>query len=656
MLKHSLVVLSAVLISAGECLAVPPAHPLDHLTAEEHWAAYEILQTSNRTDSEMVILSVSLNEPPKSEVLAWRKGDRFRREAIVQLSQQNAGYEAVLDLQARQILEWRDAPGQNYMRHSGEDATVSKLLLEHDEMKAAFERRGVTDFRHINCLVINEGYFSRPEERGNRVVRAGCFNGHGGSVGAASRYEGLVGVVDLTTKSVLRVLDLEAIPLAPKKAEFGPDAVGPTRDAGTPISVVQPMGPSFTLDGQSVSWQNWRFHFRVDPRRGVVLSLVRWVEDTIERMVMYQASLSELYVPYSSPQEPWVYQSYFDLGSASNLFGGVATPLERGTDCPAHATFFDAVSTAESGRPTNVTRAACLFERVAGDPAWRHTGGDGIVESRVRRDLVLRMFIAAGNYDYLLDYVFLQNGSLQVRIGASGIDQMRTVKPVDAVQARAMAPDQELYGRFIAPHLVGVNHSHFFSFRLDLDIDGRSNSLAVDRLTTKRLPHGTPRTSLWNFHTDIPQRELEAKRQTTIDKPELWRIINPGKPGVYGDPVGYQIAGGNQAITLLADDDFLRRRAGFTDHTLWVTPFEPDEMFAAGVYPTVNEADLGLPSWTKQNRPIDQEDIVAWYTVGFHHIPRPEDFPVMPVTWHSFELRPVGFFERNPALDIPKSH
>jgi primary-amine oxidase len=219
-----------------------------------------------------------------------------------------------------------------------------------------------------------------------------------------------------------------------------------------------------------------------------------------------------------------------------------------------------------------------------------------------------------------------------------------------------MAPDQELYGRFIAPHLVGVNHSHFFSFRLDLDIDGRSNSLAVDRLTTKRLPHGSPRTSLWNFHTDIPQRELEAKRQTTIDKPELWRVINPDKPGVYGDPVGYQIAGGNQAITLLADDDFLRRRAGFTDHTLWVTPFEPNEMFAAGAYPTVNEADLGLPSWTKQNRPIDQEDIVAWYTVGFHHIPRPEDFPVMPVTWHSFELRPVGFFERNPALDIPKSH
>ena len=113
--------------------------------------------------------------------------------------------------------------------------------------------------------------------------------------------------------------------------------------------------------------------------------------------------------------------------------------------------------------------------------------------------------------------------------------------------------------------------------------------------------------------------------------------------------------GGNQATTLLSDDDFVRRRAGFTEQTLWVTPFNPDEMFAAGAYPTVHAADQGLPTWTKKNRPINNEDIVAWYTVGFHHVPRPEDFPVMPVSWHSFELRPVGFFERNPALDIPKA-
>lgn len=235
------------------------------------------------------------------------------------------------------------------------------------------------------------------------------------------------------------------------------------------------------------------------------------------------------------------------------------------------------------------------------------------------------------------------------------MDQVRTVKAADATEARKMAPGDDLYGRFIAPHLVGVNHSHFFSFRIDLDVDGRSNSLAVDRLVTERMPKGSPRTSLWNFRTDILKYEGDAKRRSTIDKPEIWRIINPDKLGPYGDPVGYEIAGGHQAVTLLSEDDFVRRRAGFTENTLWVTPFEATELYAAGDYPTAHGPDQGLPGWTEKNRAIVDKDIVAWYTVGFHHIPRPEDWPVMPVAWHSFELRPVGFFERNPALDIPKT-
>ena len=594
MSKHRLGLLWVMLLSASEFLAAAPQHPLNHLTAAEHWAAYEILQKSDRTDSEMVIANVGLHEPPKSEVLAWREGDTFRREALVHLVQNDAGYEAVLDLRAGTILDWRDTPGRNYMRHSGEDATITKLLLEHDDIKAAFERRHVADLKHVSCFAINEGYFDQPEERGNRVVRAVCANSRGRFAGPGNRYGGLAAVVDLTSKTVLRVLDLDPIPLAPDSGEYGPDAIGPVRDIPTPITVVQPMGPSFALDGQSVSWQDWRFHFRVDPRRGLVVSLVRWVDGDDARMVVYQASISELFVPYSSPQEPWVYQSYFDLGSYANVLGGVATSLDRGTDCPEHATYFDAVRSTESGRPRQTTRAACLFERVTGDPAWRHSE-EGVVESRVRRDLVLRMFMTAGNYDYLFDYVFMQDGTLRVRVGASGMDQVRAVKAADAAEAERMAPGEDLHGRFIAPHLVGVNHSPFFSFRLDLDVDGSANSLAVDRLVTQRMPEGSPRTSLWNRQTVIPQHESDAKRRSTIDEPEVWRIINPAKLGPYGDPVGYAIAGGHQAVTLLSDDDFVRRRAGFTESTLWVTPFESSELFAAGDYPTAHGPDQGLP-------------------------------------------------------------
>ncbi len=658
LLKLALLTLLAGPLAAQVPMAAP-LHPLDHLTPAEHWKVYNTLRASGRTDTTLVIAYVALREPPKAEVLAWSEGQPFRREAFVHFIQGGSGHEVLIDLNAGQILRWSDSPGQKYMWHSGDDRTVSQLMLANPEVQAALRRRGATDFTHIDCGGANEGYFDLPEERGNRVVRATCSNGTGRFSGYGASYEGLVGVVDLTAKKVLRVIDGDPIPLASDGGEYGPDVVGPVRDMKTPIAVVQPMGPSFTLHGQSVSWQNWRFHFRIDPRRGLVVSLVKWVDDTTARSVMYQGSISELFVPYSSPEERWNYQAYFDLGSYANVFGGVANTLEPGADCPDYATYFDAVVSTESGRPVQRVRAACLFERLTGDPAWRHTRGGRVTDSRPRRDLVLRMFMTAGNYDYLFDYVFMQDGMLEIRVGASGMDQTRTVRAANAVEARATAertgaPREDLHGRFIAPNLVGVNHSHFFSFRLDLDIDGPANSVAVDRLVTERMPKGSARTSLWNYITDIAQREGDAQRRSTIDKPEVWRVTNPNHAGPYGDPVSYEIAGGHQAVTLLSDDDFIRRRAGFTEHTLWVTPYVADELFAAGDYPTAHLPGQGLPAWTSGNRPIANTDVVAWYTVGFHHIPRSEDWPIMPVAWHSFVLKPTGFFTRNPALDLPK--
>jgi primary-amine oxidase len=141
-----------------------------------------------------------------------------------------------------------------------------------------------------------------------------------------------------------------------------------------------------------------------------------------------------------------------------------------------------------------------------------------------------------------------------------------------------------------------------------------------------------------------------------LDRPEVWRVINPNVKSALGYPVGYEIAPGDIASPLLLPEDYPQRRAGFTDYQLWVTPFSADERYAAGDYPAQSKGGDGLPSWTKANRPIDNTDIVVWYTMGLHHVPRSEDFPVMPTHWISFELRPYNFFARNPALDLPREH
>lgn len=621
-----------------------PTHPLDGLSAKEHWDVYDALIASGKTDSTTRYLYEGLHEPPKAEVLAWKTGQLFRREAIVHLVQQRRGYEAIVDIASKKVLSWTEVPGRQYMTSRQESDQAEELVMKDSRVKAAIAKRGITDLTHVGCGPANHGYYDLPEERGHRVVHVQCgddrrrFSGYGAAI------NGLVIVVDLTDNKILRVVDTGVQGSKEPYGDHDVEAIGPTRETRNPVSMVQPMGPSFTVNGQEISWQNWKFQYRVDPRRGIVLSQVRYTDGGKDRSIMYQGSLSELFVPYMDPTDPWNYQGYFDLGTYPSSFGGIASSLVPGVECPSYGVYFNSIVVTDKGRPRERARTSCIFERSAGDVAWRHTRDGGLNnETRVKRDLVLRMYMNAGNYDYLFDWVFQQDGTLRVNLGATGMDQVKG--------ALGTASD-EAYGRLIAPKLVGVNHSHFFSFRLDMDVDGSSNSLLVDKLQTQKLPADNPRRSLWSVVTTEAKTEADAQRMSSMNAPEIWRIVNPNVKSAYSGSVGYEIEAMG-AMSLLTPDDYMQRRAGFTNHTLWVTPYKADELYAAGDYPTVSTAGAGLPAWTASNRAVANTDVVAWLTMGFHHVPRPEDWPVMPVAWHSFEIRPVGFFKRNPAIDLP---
>ena len=626
--------------------AQAPTHPLDGLSAREHWAVYDVLIASGKTDSTTRYLYTGLHEPPKTEVLAWQPGQPFRREGFVHLTQNMRGYEALVDITAKKLISWKEVPGRQYMTSRQESDQADALAMKDPRVRAAIAKRGITDLTHVSCGPANHGYYDLPEERNHRVVHLTCGDDHNRFSGYGASIEGLVIVADLTDGKILRVIDTGVQPSSGPIGDHDVEAVGPTRETRNPVSMVQPLGPSFTVNGQQVSWQNWKFHFRVDPRRGIVLSTVRYTDGGKDRSIMYQGSLSELFVPYMDPSDPWNYQGFFDLGTYPSAFGGIASSLEPGIECPANGVLFNSVVVTDKGRPRERARTACLFERSAGDVAWRHTRDGGLnAQSRVKRDLVLRMYMTAGNYDYLFDWVFQQDGTLRVNLGATGMDQTKTASGKG---------DDEAYGRLIAPRLVGVNHSHFFSFRLDLDVDGTANSLMVDRLQPERLPASNPRRSLWKVQSTAARTESDAQRHSPMNAPEIWRIVNPSVAGAYGSPVGYEIDG-HGAMTLLSADDYMQRRAGFTNHTLWVTPYNANELFAAGDYPTVSTEGDGLPKWTAANRSVANTDVVAWLTMGFHHVPRPEDWPIMPVAWHSFEIRPVGFFSRNPSIDLPRT-
>lgn len=638
------------LLLSSLALAEAPRHPLDALTQEEYWAVYETMKASGKLDDQSRYAGINLHEPPKAEVLAWKPGLPFRREALASIKQGRQTFEAVVDVTNRKLVSWKEIKGVEPVLIADETEGVDARVKADAQWQAAMRRRGITDFDTVSCDGDSPGYFGTPEEQGRRLQRVRCSEGRGASNRGAHPIEGVIVVWDSEEQKVIRVIDTGVVPVPRGNADFDAESIGRTREVPGPISVVQPVH-GFKVDGTQVNWQNWNFHFRIDPKIGVVVSNVTFDDAGKPRSILYEGSLAEIFVPYQDPEEGWYTVTFIDVGEG-NLWNSVASVLEPGADCPDNAVYFDSVVANSHGMPQHWPRTACLFEREAGDFAWRHSVGGFLTESRRRRDLVLRMITTFGNYDYAVDWTFQQNGSIRIGVGATGSVEVK------AVRSRTAADDHDgkdrRYGHFVADNTVAVNHDHYFAFRLDLDIDGTENSFLKEQLKPQRVTDGSPRKSVWVTEAKVAKVEEEGQLRMMMEHPALWRVINPNVKGPLGNPVGYQIQPGHNDISLMADDDWPQRRAGFVAHHLWVTPYRPDELYPAGDYPTQSHGGDGLPAWTKANRPIENTDLVVWYTLGFHHVPRQEDWPVMPVAWHEFELRPFDFFARNPALDLPK--
>jgi primary-amine oxidase len=638
-------------IAATPMAAQTAKHPLDELTAPEYWTVLDTLKASGHVDAKTRYPLMSLHEPPKEEVLAWKPGQAFRREVLVIVKQGPSTFEAVVDVNGKKLISWKEIKGvqPNLTGDEEEETGIDEAVKANSEWQAAMQRRGITDYGTVYCGGYGAGYFGTAEEQGRRLLRVHCADVRGVWEGWGRPIEGLTVMWDANQKKALRVIDTGAVPVPHAAANFDVESVGPLREVSTPITVQQPLGPSFRLDSHEVSWQKWNFHFRIDRRVGLVVSNVGYKDGDKLRSILYEGSLSEIFVPYMDPDEAWYARTFFDAGEGAD---GFSTSLEPGADCPENSVYFDQIYANYKGLPGRRPRAACLFEQYPGGFVWRHSGVDGVVESRKQRDLVLRTIGTFGNYDYALDWVFRQDGTIKVRVGTTGIDEVK------GVASRTADDDHDgkagTYGRFVAENTVGVDHDHFFSFRLDFDIDGTANSFVRDRLRVKRLPPNSARKSLWVAEPEVARTEQQAKLRMSMDQPEIWRVINPNVKGPFGYPVGYEIMGGENAMSLLVPEDYPQRRAGFTDYQLWVTPYHDDERYAAGDYPMQSRGGDGLPSWTKANRGIENTDIVLWYTMGFHHVPHAEDWPVMPTVWHEFELKPYNFFARNPALDLPK--
>ncbi|WP_242158712.1 hypothetical protein [Aestuariivivens sediminis] len=627
-------------------------HPLDPVTWQEYWTVLDVLHSTNHLDSKTRFSHINLLPPEKSVVWDWSGNQKAPRAAYAIVHQEEKTYRAEVNLNTRSLDLWKELKGIQPTWLNEEFDKMLDKVKEDPQFKAAMKKRGYEDLTFIEGFFGPPGYFGKEEQKGRRIAH-GTFVDVRYARNLWSRgISGLTVVVDMHTEDILRIVDEGVVPIATVNVDFDASSIPNVREIPGEMIISQPNGPGFKLDGYTVRWQKWKFHVRPDHRVGMIISTVTYQDGSDSRKILYEGHLSEIFVPYMDASFDWSHRNFIDAGEYTA--GGLTKPLLPGLDAPDFAYYMDGLVLNDNGSPQPVPNMLAIFEREDGNPSWRHFSNDMEPESRVKRDLVVRSAAVLGNYDYIFDWIFQQDGSIKVLVGATGIAEAKATIQKNAASSVENDEPGDAYGRFVDPNIIAVNHDHYFSFRMDLDVDGEYNSLLLDRLQTRMLPESNPRRSIWVTNPKIAKSESEAKLKINLDKPTLWRVISRNRKNHVGYPTSYQLMPGKTGNTLLSADDYPRRRVGFINYHLWATPYDKNEKFAAGDFPTLSLPGQGLPSWTENDRSIEDTDIVLWYTVGMHHMVRAEDWPVMPVLWHSFELRPFDYFDRNPALDLPK--
>ncbi|TMR09623.1 primary-amine oxidase [Nonomuraea turkmeniaca] len=613
-------------------------HPLDPLAAQEIDEVRRILMEEGLLTETVRVAYLGLEEPPKAEVLAYQPGGPIHRRArafLLDLATEQAE-DVIVSISEGKAESRRPidplTDGQVPMLDE-EHALVRNVLKEDAGWARALRARGIGDPASVYLAALSAGHFGLPEEEGRRVARVlAHLMPAPDSLPWAHPVDGLVAYVDLIKGEVIEIVDTGPQPIPDEPGDYHH---GPHRTTQKPIHITQPDGPSFTVDGPLITWEKWSLRLGYDMREGLTLHQIGFEDGGRTRPIVYRASVAEMVVPYGDPSPIRFWQNYFDTGEYQ--LGKLANSLELGCDCLGEITYFDAVVTDGAGVPKVITNAICMHEEDYG-VLWKHTDpANGSRETRRQRRLVISFFVTVGNYDYGFYWYLYLDGTIELEVKATGIVF------TGAYDDRA-AP----YSSEIAPGLAAPYHQHLFSARLDMTVDGVANAVdEVEAIPLGGHAFGRAATRL--------RTERQARRDADLKAERTWHVVNPGVRNRLGRPVGYALHPEGKPTLMAAEGSSIHRRAEFATKHLWVTQYHPEERYPAGDLVNQHPGGAGLPAYTRADRDIDGQDIVLWHTFGLTHFPRTEDWPIMPVDTCGFVLKPVGFFDRNPTLDVPPS-
>ncbi|MBP2451639.1 primary-amine oxidase [Mycolicibacterium lutetiense] len=629
-------------------------YPLDPLSADEFRAVAAILRREHGVGEGWRVASVELLEPSKAELAAFDGGGAMpaRRAVVICLDRAaNATYKGVVSLTDDRVETFDHVPGVQANFTVDEFVECDEVLRRHPDVIAALARRGITDLDNVFMDTWTYGDAVAPAEYRDRRIGWSdtWYKQAPGANPYAHPVSGLHCVIDINTMEVLCVenndSDGSSSGMPDVMGEYVPHHIperirsASRREPLKPLNVTQPDGPSFTLDGNLLQWQNWSLRVGFNHREGMTLHTVRYRDGEVNRSVAHRMSFAEMVVPYRDSSVDHYRRTAFDIGEWG--LGFMTTSLELGCDCLGEIRYLDAVLHNSAGEPYTITNAICIHEE---DNAvlWKHVDHDAGAEVRRMRRLTLSFHVTVANYEYLVYWRLYQDGNIECEVRATGI-MVTTPFPAGPTPKNGTLVDERTYAPF---------HQHFLIARLDLDVDGTDNTVYMTESYAEPINPDNPYGLSLVVRNQALRTEQEGKQDVNFATQRAWKVVNTNVVNGLGTHPSYKLVPTGAIPAMFDPSSPVVQRANVITHTLWVTPNQPDERWPAGEFVNQSVADTGLGEWTKADRSIDNTDVVLWYVFGIHHITRPEDWPVMPVDVVSFWLKPFGYFDRNPALDV----
>lgn len=630
------------LAAPGFTAPAAPAHPLSSLTAAEIDAVRAVVLALPSTTDRLRFAYVGLEEPAKGEILAWEQGGSLpERRARVQLLDLTTtrSSDLIVSLHSGRILRETvlDGTGGQLPILDAEFEEVGIIANADEGWVAALAARGLT-VDDVVLVPLSAGHYGYPAEEGRRILRTFAFRqDHPKDHPWAHPVDGLTAYIDVAARRVIEIVGNPGFAIPETSGNFDdPELQGAPLEGLKPIVITQPEGASFTVEDEHVTWGDWDLRIGFDTREGLILRQLSFQD----RPVMYRGSISEMVVPYADPAPNRFWQNYFDTGEY--LFGRYTNELELGCDCVGDITYVDAVLSDELGAPRTVRNAVCMHEEDFGT-LWKHTDiFTGSSEVRRQRRLVISFFTTVGNYDYGFFWYLYLDGTIECEAKLTGI-----------LFTSAYPGEEYPFASQVAPGLGAPYHQHLFSARLDMTVDGLAN--VVNEIDAVRLPISATNPAGNAFTKKVTPivSELASGRVADGAVNRVWQIASTERTTSLGQPTSYVLFPTETPVLLAADDSSIAARATFATKNLFVTKYDPDERYAAGDFVNQHPGGAGIPDFISGDEPLVGEDLVLWHTFGLTHFPRNEDWPVMPMDYAKFTLKPYNFFERNPALHVP---